>query len=153
MLVGRGTGLALTLASLSEIFRGRLLDEENRQLQERVLQLTSQVCALERALRSIHSHSLEVRTCGFHFASGRIKPDSCPALPSGPLTQGQVKGAGQEGDVAWASSSKVASHLQTHESPEHLDQFDCLTVPIFKRDCGKRPQMLEVASVSEMTFS
>ncbi|XP_053136623.1 coiled-coil domain-containing protein 30 isoform X2 [Hemicordylus capensis] len=42
--------------------RARLLDEENKQLQERVLQLTSQVCALKSALRRTHCHSSEDRS-------------------------------------------------------------------------------------------
>ncbi|XP_077787601.1 coiled-coil domain-containing protein 30 isoform X2 [Podarcis muralis] len=46
--------------------RVRLLDEENKQLQEWTLQLTGQVGLLERALRSIHSHSLEeLKSIGF----------------------------------------------------------------------------------------
>ncbi|KAJ6656762.1 hypothetical protein lerEdw1_003093 [Lerista edwardsae] len=61
--------------------RGRLLDEENKQLQERILQLTSQVCALERALRSIHSHSLEeLRSVGFSECQLRSKPLPLPNI-------------------------------------------------------------------------
>ncbi|XP_061457550.1 coiled-coil domain-containing protein 30 isoform X2 [Rhineura floridana] len=39
--------------------RVQLLDEENKKLQEWIFQLTGQVGVLERALRSVHSHSLE----------------------------------------------------------------------------------------------
>ncbi|XP_066493255.1 coiled-coil domain-containing protein 30 isoform X2 [Tiliqua scincoides] len=61
--------------------RGRLLDKENKQLQERILQLTSQVCALERALRSIHSHSLEeLRSVGFSDCQLRSKPHPLPNI-------------------------------------------------------------------------
>ncbi|XP_063001378.1 coiled-coil domain-containing protein 30 [Elgaria multicarinata webbii] len=46
--------------------RVRFLDEENKQLQERTLQLATQVGVLERALRNIHSHSLEeLKSLGF----------------------------------------------------------------------------------------
>ncbi|XP_026576684.1 LOW QUALITY PROTEIN: coiled-coil domain-containing protein 30 [Pseudonaja textilis] len=46
--------------------RVQLLEGENRQLQDRVLQLSLQVGILERALRTIHVHSLEeLKSLGF----------------------------------------------------------------------------------------
>nr|XP_020636904.1 coiled-coil domain-containing protein 30-like [Pogona vitticeps] len=62
------------------------LNEENKRLQDRILQLTSQVGALERALRNIHSHNLEeLKSIGFsecHLQS------QMPALPNLSLSVG-----------------------------------------------------------------
>lgn len=46
--------------SLSLFPRVQLLEGENKQLQDRTLQLSLQVGILERALRTIHVHSLQV---------------------------------------------------------------------------------------------
>uniref|UniRef100_A0A674KC76 Coiled-coil domain containing 30 n=1 Tax=Terrapene triunguis TaxID=2587831 RepID=A0A674KC76_9SAUR len=45
--------------------RVQFLDEENKRLQESTLQLSSQVGVLERTLRNIQTHSLEVRRAAF----------------------------------------------------------------------------------------
>ncbi|XP_054857775.1 trichohyalin-like [Eublepharis macularius] len=61
--------------------RVRFLDEENKQLQERTLQLSSQVGALERALRNIHSHNLEVRKPGSSLVFGGTPLPQSPGMP------------------------------------------------------------------------
>ncbi|XP_044308175.1 coiled-coil domain-containing protein 30 isoform X2 [Varanus komodoensis] len=54
----------LTLSTLQS--RVHFLDEENKKLQEQILQLTTQVGVLQRALRSIHNHNLEeLKSLGF----------------------------------------------------------------------------------------
>lgn len=74
-----------SLRAFSHFPRVQLLEGENKQLQDRTLQLSLQVGVLERALRTIHVHSLEVwsswpRTCLFPpFPEGRRSgPDSPP---------------------------------------------------------------------------
>lgn len=68
--------------SLSLFPRVQLLEGENKQLQDRTLQLSLQVGILERALRTIHVHSLEVSWPG-----PRLPPvSSAGALAEPPLT-------------------------------------------------------------------
>ncbi|XP_077168228.1 coiled-coil domain-containing protein 30 isoform X2 [Paroedura picta] len=73
--------------------RVRFLDEENKQLQEHTLQLRSHVGALERALRNIHNHNLEVRTPGSSLACSRTPLPPSTSMP--PLTPlGELRSVG-----------------------------------------------------------
>lgn len=63
------------------ISRMSLLDEENKRLLERSLELTSKVSALERALRSVHhTRSLEVRKCFFTLCLQQKRGPPPPAF-------------------------------------------------------------------------
>uniref|UniRef100_A0A8C3XTP2 Coiled-coil domain containing 30 n=1 Tax=Chelydra serpentina TaxID=8475 RepID=A0A8C3XTP2_CHESE len=53
--------------------RVQFLDEENKRLQESTLQLSSQVGVLERTLRNIQTHSLEVRCAAFLWKWARLR--------------------------------------------------------------------------------
>ncbi|XP_060115605.1 coiled-coil domain-containing protein 30 [Heteronotia binoei] len=73
--------------------RVRFLDEENKKLQEHTLQLRSHVGTLERAVRNIHNHSLEVRTTGSSpVCGGTPLPPSTGMPPLTPL--GELKTVG-----------------------------------------------------------
>uniref|UniRef100_A0A8D2KXB8 Coiled-coil domain-containing protein 30 n=1 Tax=Varanus komodoensis TaxID=61221 RepID=A0A8D2KXB8_VARKO len=85
-----------------EFSRVHFLDEENKKLQEQILQLTTQVGVLQRALRSIHNHNLEVRKYCIHLTCGRTGSRSL-AHQHSPVTKTSV--------AHWASSRPTSGQV------------------------------------------